>query len=166
MKVSFGNGSTVRTARLSWEMHYPWPPFHQRWENEPGLQIRLSARDADFVIDAIGAGVAVATGALGGALAAFSGVLPVIVGRLVKDDDGAMTIAMSAHGFQVGNLPAADPNGWIDGAWTPVANALALLGSRAADTRLRMADDEGPVVLPLDRVPAKGILLNAAPDSE
>jgi hypothetical protein len=124
MQLTFGRGSNVVAEVSSWEMWYPWPPFHQVYENEPGLWFHLSPADASDIVSAISSAVGTAAGALGGPLAAFLAVVPQLLGHLVQNPDGSMDIHVAPHGFQVGNAPAADPNAWINGAWAPVAAAL------------------------------------------
>ncbi|MCX5892468.1 MAG: hypothetical protein NTW80_05755, partial [Deltaproteobacteria bacterium] len=117
----------VEIERSTWEMSYPWPPFHQVYQHEPGLHLRLSPQECDDIVKTIsiamsGAGLAVAN-----VLGAFAGVLPLILSTLVRDDDGGLDIHLAPHGFQAGKLPAADPNVWINCAWLPVAAFLRQL---------------------------------------
>ena len=135
------NGSWAEAQRLSWNMWYPWPPFNQTYSNEPGVHIHLVAGDAGVIGSVLNSavGAVAAIPGLGTVFAAFTGVLGQIVSHLASNADGSMDIYMSAHGFQVGNVPAADPNVWIDGAWAPVAAALNALGSAALPSQVRFA---------------------------
>lgn len=158
MQVPFGNGSWAQPQRFTWVMYYPWPPFQATYTNEPGLLIHLSPQDTGSIQGAISAGAAAAGNVVPGiglALSAFAGVVGNVLTHLVSNPDGSMDIRMSAHGFDVGNAPAADPNVWLLGAWAPVAAALNQLGY----VTVPKSGSEFPV--PHPNLTSKGSLLKA-----
>jgi hypothetical protein len=114
----------IQEERSTWEMWYPWPPFHQVYQNEPGLHLHLSPQECTDIVNTISSAMAGVGVAVANVLGAFVGVLPSILSHLVENSDGSMDIHIAPHGFQVGNLSAADPNVWINGAWAPVAGML------------------------------------------
>lgn len=141
-----GSGSWVQAQRFSWSMWYPWPPFHQDYTNEPGVHLHFAQADIRGVVTSIEqvlgsavAAMAAALGPVGPVFSAFAAIVGVIAAHLAINNDGSVDIYMSAHGFDVGNLPAADPNVWLDGAWAPVAGALNALGAVEVPAEMRFA---------------------------
>jgi hypothetical protein len=124
VQYTFGNGSWARTERVSWEMWYPWPPWRQRYDNEPAVRIHLSPTDARNVGQTLTSAAAAVGAAVGGVFVAFASLLPMIGSFLTKNPDGSLDILLSEHGLQVGQAPAHDPSAWLDGAWTWVTAAL------------------------------------------
>ena len=141
MRYDFGRDSFAETGRFNWNMWYPWPPFHQRYRNEPGLHIHLSATDARGARSAIERAAGSAGTALGPSLGAFASVVPRLASRLLRNPSGGMDIRFSEHGFQVNDSAAADPSAFLGPAWRPVALALAQLGTLGANPSAPMLAD-------------------------
>jgi hypothetical protein len=159
MNINFGNGSSAQTERSSWEIYYPWLPFHQTYDNEPGVFFHLSPQDTNDIVRVISGAMAGVGAAIANVFGAFAGVLPIIIAHLVKNNDGSITIHIAPHGFQVGNLPAADPNVWVNGAWVPVTVALQQLGGVRLATR--SAAQAESVTLPPPHTSSRGRLVSA-----
>lgn len=159
MKIDFGHGSSAQTEKSSWEMVYPWPPFHRTYDNEPGLLIHLSAQDVGDIVSTLRKALSGVSAAVANALGAFAVVVPAIVSHLVKNDDGSITVRIAPHGFQVGNLPAADPNVWVNGAWKPVKAALWQLDDTSLAARSLSAT--GATQLPPPHTGSQGWLVSA-----
>jgi hypothetical protein len=146
MQYTFGNGSWARTESVSWDMWYPWPPWHQRYDNEPAVRIHLSPTDARNVGQTLTSAATTVGAAVGGVFVAFASLLPMIGSFLTNNADGSLDILLSEHGLQIGRAPAHDPNAWLDGAWTWVTAALwQLVGPTApsvgtSPSGLRLSD--------------------------
>jgi hypothetical protein len=145
MQVTFGSGSYASTQSFSWDMWYPWAPFHQTYQNEPGVLVHLSPTEAGDVNAALNDGAAAVGGAFGGVLGAAAAAVAQLLEHLAENSDGSLDIRFSMHGFDCGNLPAGDPTVWIDGAWQPVMSALnAMFGGASVPAReeLRKAEND------------------------
>jgi hypothetical protein len=150
-----------QAERSTWDMWYPWPPFHLVYENEPGLALHLTPQECQDIVTAVSAAFSGVGAAVANVLGAFAGVIPIILSHLVLNGDGSMDVHIAPHGFLVGNLPAADPNVWVDGVWAPVAAALwQLPAARTAPSR---GGEEKKFDLPAPTMNSHGLMIKTIP---